>query len=80
MISQKVSRLSNLFKQDRKPNNESIQDSILDLIGYSFLLDAITEEQESKPKTLNGLSKEEALKWLKDLEGGFSTKLEETNL
>jgi hypothetical protein len=45
MISQKVSRLSNLFKQDRKPNNESIQDSILDLIGYSFLLDAIVEEQ-----------------------------------
>jgi hypothetical protein len=45
MISQKVSRLSNLFKQDRKPNNESIQDSILDLIGYSFLLDALVEEQ-----------------------------------
>ena len=45
MISQKVSRLSNLFKQDRKPNNESVQDSILDLIGYSFLLDAIIEEQ-----------------------------------
>jgi hypothetical protein len=79
MISQKVSRLSNLFKQDRKPNNESIQDNILDLIGYSFLLDAITEEQKSKPKTLNGLSKEEALKWLKDLEGGFIIKTEENN-
>jgi hypothetical protein len=51
MISQKVSRLSNLFKQDRKPNNESVQDSILDLIGYSFLLDAITEEQ-NKTNTL----------------------------
>jgi predicted transcriptional regulator len=50
MISQKVSRLSNLFKQDRKPDNESVQDSILDLIGYSFLLDAITEEAKVRLK------------------------------
>ena len=48
LISTKVSRLSNLLSNKNKtPKNEAIQDSILDLIGYSFLLDCITTE---KPK------------------------------
>jgi hypothetical protein len=78
MISQKVSRLSNLFKQDRKPNNESVQDSILDLIGYSFLLDAIIEEQNSWSKILEG----EALKQgiaPNSFQGDFNINFEENN-
>jgi hypothetical protein len=45
LISTKVSRLSNLLSDRKKtPKNEAIQDSILDLIGYSFLLDSIIYE------------------------------------
>jgi hypothetical protein len=46
LISTKVSRLSNLLSDKKKtPKNEAIQDSILDLIGYSFLLDCIIYEK-----------------------------------
>lgn len=43
MIGVKVARLGVLL-QGKKPNNESIEDSILDLQNYSFLLYCIRQE------------------------------------
>lgn len=44
-IAIKVARLSNLLKSNSQPKNESIQDSVLDLIGYSLLMGMILEEK-----------------------------------
>ena len=46
LISTKVARLGNLFS-GKVPNNESIQDSILDLFNYAALLNMIVEENNS---------------------------------
>ena len=47
MIATKVSRLGVLLNSDGKPNNESIEDSILDLANYAVLLGMILEDKES---------------------------------
>lgn len=44
MIAVKVARLGNLL-DSKQPNNESVQDSILDLIAYGFLLDMIDSDE-----------------------------------
>ena len=49
-IAIKVSRLGILLKS-QKPNNESIQDSILDLANYTILLDMIVSESQLVSKT-----------------------------
>lgn len=41
LIATKVARLGVLLNTDDKPNNESVEDSILDLINYSILLHMI---------------------------------------
>ena len=46
LIATKVARLSQLFT-GKIPNNESIEDSILDLINYGILLDMLVAD--SKP-------------------------------
>jgi len=38
LISTKVARLGKLIGKDKSPNNESIDDSILDLANYTLLL------------------------------------------
>jgi hypothetical protein len=43
LIATKVARLSQLFT-GKIPNNESIEDSILDLINYSILLDMLVAD------------------------------------
>lgn len=46
LISTKVARLGVLLNSDKKPNNESIQDSVLDLANYSILLHMILTDKE----------------------------------
>ena len=50
LIAIKVARLGVLLKSDTKPENESIEDSIVDLANYNFLLSAIRNENDGKPK------------------------------
>lgn len=45
LIATKVARLGVLFNKEGQPNNESVQDSISDLITYSFLLQAVVAEE-----------------------------------
>jgi hypothetical protein len=44
LISTKVARLGVLLNSGKEPNNESIRDSVEDLINYSILLDMILSE------------------------------------
>ena len=46
LIATKVARLGVLFNSDKKPNNESIEDSVLDLANYSVLLSMILKDQK----------------------------------
>ena len=46
-IATKTVRLSNLLKQEKQPNNESIQDNLKDLCNYNILLDMIRNEKDS---------------------------------
>lgn len=46
LIATKVARLGVLFNSDENPNNESIEDSILDLANYSALLAMIVYESK----------------------------------
>lgn len=48
-IGVKFNRLKNLLLSDKKPNFESIEDSIRDLISYGVLLElAYSEQRESR--------------------------------
>jgi len=44
LIATKVARLGTLLNSNNKPNNESIEDSVIDLINYSALLHMILSE------------------------------------
>lgn len=46
LIATKVARVSNLINSDRKPENEAITDSLLDLANYAFLLNCVLIEKE----------------------------------
>lgn len=48
LIGVKVARLGNLFKKDGNAVNESINDSVIDLLNYSILLDAILFEKNKQ--------------------------------
>lgn len=48
LIAIKVVRLGNLMASGKKPNNESISDSLLDLSNYAFLEDCALYEDELK--------------------------------
>ena len=45
LIATKVARLGVLLNTDKEPNNESIQDSVLDLANYSILLSMILNDK-----------------------------------
>lgn len=45
LISTKVARLGVLLNSAKEPNNESIQDTILDLANYSVLLSMILNDK-----------------------------------
>jgi hypothetical protein len=45
LISMKVARLSALLSEGKSPNHESMQDSLVDLANYAFLLSAIISEE-----------------------------------
>ena len=46
LIATKVARLGVLLNSDKEPNNESIEDSVLDLANYSVLLWMIINENK----------------------------------
>jgi len=46
LIATKVARLGVLLNSEDKPNNESIEDSILDLANYSLLLSMLLAEKK----------------------------------
>lgn len=48
LIGIKVARLGNLFNKDSNPSNESVYDSVIDLLNYSILLDAILFEKNKQ--------------------------------
>lgn len=48
LIATKVARLGVLLNTSSKPNNESIQDSILDLANYALLLSMILEDNQPR--------------------------------
>lgn len=54
LIATKVSRLGNLLSSKQTPNNESIEDSILDGMNYFFLLYCLLQEK----KTIDVFKKE----------------------
>ena len=45
LIATKVARLGVLLNSDKEPNNESVQDSVLDLANYSILLSMILKDK-----------------------------------
>ena len=47
LIATKVARLGVLLNTDTTPNNESIQDSVLDLANYTLLLGMILKDKET---------------------------------
>ena len=47
LIATKVARLGVLLNSDKEPNNESVQDSVLDLANYSILLSMILKSSTS---------------------------------
>ena len=49
LIATKVARLGNLYSSGRLPNNEAVQDSILDLFVYSALLHMIEIDSKKVP-------------------------------
>lgn len=48
LIATKVARLGVLLNSDKEPNNESIQDSVLDLANYSILLSMILTDKNKE--------------------------------
>lgn len=49
LIATKVARLGVLLNSEGVPNNESIEDSILDLANYAVLLNMILEDNNPMP-------------------------------
>lgn len=48
LIATKVARLGVLLNSNNEPNNESVQDSVLDLANYAILLSMILSEKTTK--------------------------------
>ena len=46
LIATKVARLGILLKSGKQPNNESINDSVIDLINYGVLLSMILNDKK----------------------------------
>lgn len=50
LIATKVARLGVLLNSNKEPNNESVQDSVLDLANYAVLLSMILSEENDGKK------------------------------
>lgn len=48
LIATKVARLGVLINSDKAPNNESVNDSVLDLANYAILLSMILKDNENE--------------------------------
>lgn len=59
LIATKVARLGVLLNSNRVPSNESIQDSVKDLICYGILLNMILEEKNDNQEVLGEFDSEE---------------------
>ena len=49
-LSAKIGRLNGLLQEDKTPNNESIEDTIIDIIGYSFLMLLHSRQLQTKSR------------------------------
>lgn len=56
LVATKVARLGVLFNSSTGAKNESINDSVIDLANYTFLLDCILKEKQVTPIKVNGTS------------------------
>ena len=52
MIIMKIDRINNLMQNDKTPNNESIDDTILDMVVYTVLMGACIKDGLSEGKKL----------------------------
>lgn len=52
-LGTKITRLGVLLSNEKNPNNESIEDSILDLANYAILLSMILSEKQTPVNTSN---------------------------
>jgi hypothetical protein len=50
LIATKVARLGVLLNSGKQPNNESVQDSVLDLANYAVLLAMILSDAQTTPE------------------------------
>jgi len=48
LIATKVARLGVLLNSNKEPNNESVQDSVLDLANYAILLSMILKDNQKQ--------------------------------
>lgn len=48
MVMMKLDRVCNLLFSEKEPANESISDSIVDMLGYAMLADAILKETQNE--------------------------------
>lgn len=60
-IGIKVARLGVLLQSENTPKNESVNDSVLDLGNYNFLLDCILKEKQVTSIKVNGTSSNTAM-------------------
>ena len=56
LVGTKISRLTELVTTEKISKNESVEDTILDLINYLLLLKAMIEEQREKTKSSGFIS------------------------
>jgi hypothetical protein len=56
LIATKVARLGVLLNSGKQPNNESINDSVIDLINYGVLLSMLLEENHGSYYRLSATS------------------------
>ena len=47
MILMKLDRINNILKKKQSPKNEPLEDSIMDMINYTFLLYGIIQERNT---------------------------------
>lgn len=53
MIILKIDRLANLLSSGKAPNNESLDDTLDDMKGYTFLLSCILKEKDDNKELLS---------------------------
>ena len=61
LLGMKLSRLTQLISKGKKAKNESVEDTLLDLINYVVLLRGMLREQENSPTSMPAAPSEPGL-------------------